>query len=613
MSLEHDWRSLYPFDAHLYALPGGARMHYVDEGAGPPLLCVHGNPTWSFYFRSIITGLSDEYRVIAPDHIGCGLSDKPQIYRYTLSQRIEDLTHLVESLDLREATLIAHDWGGAIGLGTVLKLRERFSKIILLNTGAFPPHFLPLRLRIGRTKFLGEFLLRRLNLFSRHALKAAVHRPEGLSPATRAGLLAPYDSYAHRVAVARFVQDIPTSPDQPTWKKLAEIEAGLPTLAELPWLLLWGMHDWVFNKSCLEKFQQLIPTAENARIPRCRPLRARGRTRAYRAARSRIPRSPSCSVHAPGRQRQGGDFVNDSANYTPNSQLTTGQCATLACLLEVSAPKPGNVHRGADFEDLTFYDMAAAAVAIGPAMDRALERPLGKTIYDAVVATQLAIDTNANLGTILLIAPLAAVQPSEWQTGGLAKRMAFLSAEDTRLVYEAIRLARPGGMGKVAEHDLAEEPPHDLLPAMQNAADHDLVARQYVNGFHEVLAVALPQLVEGVSQGWPLPVAIVRAQMQLLAAEPDSLIARKCGLDLARQVSTMAAKTLAAGQPGEETYERELAELDFFLRADGHRRNPGTTADLLAAALFAGLRLGRLQLPAHLRPASLAATPGSQS
>lgn len=266
MTIENDWRTLYPFDAHLHRLEGGVQMHYLDEGTGQPLLLVHGNPTWSFYWRNLVQDLRDQYRLVVPDHVGCGLSDKPQVYPYTLERRIEDLVSLVEALELQDATLVAHDWGGAIGLGTVLRLPERFSRIVLLNTGAFPPHFIPWQLRLGRTRFPGEWLIRRLNLFARGALRRAMKRPEWLSPAVRAGLLAPYDSWAHRVAVARFVQDIPTSPRHPSWQVLAVIEAGLPSLAELPWLLLWGMHDWVFDPSCLERFLKIIPAAETHRF-----------------------------------------------------------------------------------------------------------------------------------------------------------------------------------------------------------------------------------------------------------------------------------------------------------------------------------------------------------
>src|SRR5262249_12252675 len=129
-----------------YLSLGPHRLHYLDEGAGQPLLFVHGNPTWSFYWRNLILGLRDQFRCVAVDHIGCGLSDKPQQYDYSLQQRIDDLVELVEPLELKQATLVAHDWGGAIGLGTVLRLPDRFGRIVLFDTGAFPPPFVPSRI-----------------------------------------------------------------------------------------------------------------------------------------------------------------------------------------------------------------------------------------------------------------------------------------------------------------------------------------------------------------------------------------------------------------------------------------------------------------------------------
>src|SRR4030095_3774518 len=135
------WQDLYLFESHFLAL-GTQRLHYVDAGGGEPLLLVHGNPTWSFYWRNLIVGLREKYRCVAVDHVGCGLSDKPQVYAYTLAQRIADLVQLVERLDLRSMTLVAHDWGGAIGLGTGQRLRERVLRVGRFHTGAVaPPDF----------------------------------------------------------------------------------------------------------------------------------------------------------------------------------------------------------------------------------------------------------------------------------------------------------------------------------------------------------------------------------------------------------------------------------------------------------------------------------------
>jgi len=255
------WRSLYPFASREMQLDG-SRYHYVDEGAGAPLLMVHGNPTWSFYWRNMILGLRDRWRTVAVDHLGCGLSDKPAHYPYCLQRHIENLTAFVERLDLRGVTLMAHDWGGAIGLGTALKLSDRFTRIVLFNTGAFPPPYVPRRILACRFPVLGQLAIRGLNLFARAALRMAVLDHPRMTPPVRAGLLAPYDSWAHRVAIWNFVRDIPLTKRHPTWQVLADIEAGLPTLANRPILLGWGLGDWCFNTTCLERFQQVFPRAE---------------------------------------------------------------------------------------------------------------------------------------------------------------------------------------------------------------------------------------------------------------------------------------------------------------------------------------------------------------
>jgi haloalkane dehalogenase len=256
-----NWRELYPYASHYLSLDG-PRMHYVDEGAGEPLLFVHGNPTWSFYWHPLITPLRENYRCIAPDHIGCGLSDKPTDYNFTLAQRIDDFVRLVEHLDLRGVTLLVHDWGGAIGLGTALRLPDRFAQIVLFNTGAFPPPFFPLRIRTCRTPLLGRIALQGFNGFSRAALTMATEKPERMTPEVKAGLLAPYDSWANRAAVYGFVKDIPASPTHPTWQVLDDIERRLPILADRPMQMFWGMRDWCFRPECLERFETIFPRAE---------------------------------------------------------------------------------------------------------------------------------------------------------------------------------------------------------------------------------------------------------------------------------------------------------------------------------------------------------------
>ncbi|REJ66170.1 MAG: triphosphoribosyl-dephospho-CoA synthetase [Planctomycetota bacterium] len=290
------------------------------------------------------------------------------------------------------------------------------------------------------------------------------------------------------------------------------------------------------------------------------------------------------------------------ARLETKPSLSVGQAATLACLWEVSVPKPGNVHRGADFEDLTFFDFVTSAVAIAPAMEMAAGQGIGAAVLEAVRATRAAVSTNTNLGTILLLAPLAAVRSdldevtldAEQFRSQLEQTLQGLGSADAEHVYEAIRLAQPGGLDEVDEMDVADEAPDDLLAAMRAAAARDLVARQYTNGFAEVFEVVVPWIGRGLAQGWHLAASLVHAHVQLMAAHPDSLIARKCGAETAATACRRAAAVLSAGEPGDEAYERGLGDLDFWLRSDGHRRNPGTTADLIAASLFVMLRIGLL-------------------
>ena len=282
------------------------------------------------------------------------------------------------------------------------------------------------------------------------------------------------------------------------------------------------------------------------------------------------------------------------------AQLSIGQCFTLATIMEATAPKPGNVHRGADFEDLAYPDFLVAAVAVGPLVEQAVELPLGQTVLAAVAATHSAVGTNVNLGTILLVTPLAKVARTSSCREGIADVLANLCPQDSRDVYEAIRLARPGGMGEVAEADLADEPPDDLIAAMRLAAERDMVARQYANDYQDLFDAVMPQLRRALESTPSLPEAIVHLHLQLMSQFPDSLIARRRGDDVARQAAARAAAVLESGQPDEEAYQRGLAELDFWLRSDGHARNPGTTADLVAAGLFLALRDGIITPPFRL-------------
>ena len=256
----------YPFESQFIELVGGHRLHYVDEGSGDVLLCVHGNPTWSFAWRSVAKEFSATHRVIAIDHLGCGLSDKPQQYDYCLANHIANLQVLIEKLDLRNITLLAHDWGGAIGMGAAGRMPDRFSRFVLFNTAAFRSTQIPLRIAVCRIPFFGTFALRGLNGFSRAALTMAVEKYERMTPAVKAGYLAPYDSWANRVAVNRFVKDIPLQEAHPSWSTLVEVESGLEQFQQHPMLLVWGEKDWCFTTDFLDEFERRFPQAETLRI-----------------------------------------------------------------------------------------------------------------------------------------------------------------------------------------------------------------------------------------------------------------------------------------------------------------------------------------------------------
>ncbi len=264
-----DWKPLYPFTSHFHEVPGG-RLHYVDEGptgeppGAPsgrgPVLCVHGNPTWSFYWRNVVKELSGAHRVVAVDHLGCGLSDKPEAGPYRLADHIARLESLVLALDLRDITLLMHDWGGAIGMGVAARHPERIARIGVFNTAAFPSARMPARIAACRIPGLGALGVRGLNGFAGAATFMATEK--GLDPAVKAGLLAPYDSWKNRVAVLRFVEDIPMDPSHPSWGTLLEVEAGLAKFAEKPVLIGWGEKDWCFTPAFRQDWERRFPGAE---------------------------------------------------------------------------------------------------------------------------------------------------------------------------------------------------------------------------------------------------------------------------------------------------------------------------------------------------------------
>lgn len=267
-TLEPAWRSKYPFGSNWLDTPQG-RVHYVDEGEQHPstLLFVHGNPTWSFHWRRYIQALSGTHRCVAIDHLGCGLSDKPQL-EYRLADRIEHLGRLVDELGLKKVSLVAQDWGGAIGLGAMLDRQERLDRVLLFNTGAWPPKSIPWRINVCKTPGLGKLALQGANVFSLAALRMTLSRKRGLDAATAAGYLAPYNNWANRRAVYEFVNDIPRRPSDPTWRTLATIDQRLPELSTKPTRLVWGMKDWCFAPdTCLRRFESYWPDAESFELP----------------------------------------------------------------------------------------------------------------------------------------------------------------------------------------------------------------------------------------------------------------------------------------------------------------------------------------------------------
>jgi haloalkane dehalogenase len=260
------FRHLYPFTSR-YAEVNGFTMHYVDEGEGEPVILLHGNPTWSFYFRELIKGLSPAYRCIAPDHIGCGLSARPRAFEYgfRLRNRIDDIEAFIDGLGLvKDITLVVHDWGGMIGAGFAVRHPERIARLVVLNTAAFlKPEAKPLpwMLNIIRSlPLLAAPAVLGLNLFARGAAWTASARR--LPSDVRKGLVAPYNTWRNRLATLRFVQDIPVSPADSSYDVAAEIDRALNRLSGKPILICWGERDFVFDRDYLSEWKRRFPEAE---------------------------------------------------------------------------------------------------------------------------------------------------------------------------------------------------------------------------------------------------------------------------------------------------------------------------------------------------------------
>ncbi|MCX7048095.1 MAG: alpha/beta fold hydrolase [Candidatus Sumerlaeota bacterium] len=259
------FRDEYPFESH-YLEIDGVRYHYLDEGAGEAILMLHGNPTWSFYYRKLALGMRDSYRVIVPDHVGCGLSDKPQQYEYRLEQHIANVGRLVEALKLERLNLAVHDWGGAIGFGFALRRPEIVKRFVVFNTAAFLSPNIPWRIAICRTPGFGDLAIRGFNAFARAAIFMACAKRERMTPAVRAGYLAPYNSWANRIATLRFVQDIPMSPRDQSYALMKTIDEQLGRFQNHPMLICWGAKDFCFNDSFLRTWRERFPKARIERF-----------------------------------------------------------------------------------------------------------------------------------------------------------------------------------------------------------------------------------------------------------------------------------------------------------------------------------------------------------
>ncbi len=276
--------------------------------------------------------------------------------------------------------------------------------------------------------------------------------------------------------------------------------------------------------------------------------------------------------------------------------MSVAQAVELACTLEASAPKVGNVHPLASFSDMTFDHFLASVSAIIPTFSDCTDKSVGQLILDAVTATRNQVGRNTNLGTILLLGPLAkaAVRAGAKEhrltqdqlEASVVEVLQALTKEDSQHIYEAIRVARPGGLGEQSSNDIRSNAPDNIVEAMTQVAKHDAVARQYTNGYTDIFRYLLPWLGQEIHNGHEMLSAIVRLQLRWLAREVDGLIVRKCGLREAQNIQSRAESTWKLMQTDHPRASAELAELDRYLRDERNARNPGTTADLIAATLF---------------------------
>lgn len=262
MIIPQELKTEYPFTPHFHQI-GKEKLHYVDEGHGEVMFMLHGNPTWSFFYRNVAKHFAQTNRVVVPDHVGCGLSDKPQDYEYTLKNHVQNTLALIEKLGLKDITLLVHDWGGAIGMGVATARPDLIKRMVIMNTAAFRSLEIPMRINILRNPF-GEWFIRTFNGFAGPATTMAVTKK--LSPLVKKGFTLPYDNFETRIATAKFVRDIPMTESHPTYKTLSQIEDKLSVL-KVPTLLLWGEKDFCFTMNFQRRWLEFFPHAKVVTYP----------------------------------------------------------------------------------------------------------------------------------------------------------------------------------------------------------------------------------------------------------------------------------------------------------------------------------------------------------
>ena len=258
----------YPFTPKQFQPRPGLSMSYLDEGPrdGEVVVMLHGNPSWSYYWRTLVSGLSDKYRCIVPDHIGMGFSDKPDDadYDYTLQSRVDDVEALLKHLGITgPVTLAVHDWGGMIGFGWALSHAAQVKRLVVTNTAAFPlPQAKPMpwQIALGRDWKFGALIIRAFNAFSSGASYLGVERK--MPADVRRAYVSPYNNWKNRISTVRFMQDIPLGTQDKAWPLLEEAGRRLPEFADRPAFLGWGLKDFVFDKHFLAGFRAALPNAE---------------------------------------------------------------------------------------------------------------------------------------------------------------------------------------------------------------------------------------------------------------------------------------------------------------------------------------------------------------